>query len=105
MDVFEAIGDPTRRRIIELVAASPLAAGDIARQFPISRPAVSQHLTALAECGLLRVHVHGRSRIYSLDEHALAQPRDWLAEQQHRWSSALDRLEEEMRREEDDSHD
>lgn len=102
MDVFEAIGDPTRRRIIELVAENPRAAGEIAGEFTISRPAVSQHLAVLTESGVLQVQIQGRRRIYSLDDKALAAPHNWLEEQRHRWNSALDRLEAEMAREEDD---
>lgn len=105
MDVFEAIGDPTRRRIIELVAEAPRAAGEIAGEFSISRPAVSQHLSTLTDSGILRVRIQGRNRIYSLDEKALAQPFDWLEEQRHRWNSALDRLESEMSREEEEPDD
>lgn len=105
MDVFEAIADPTRRRIIELIAASPRAAGEVAQEFSISRPAVSQQLMALVACGILHVHVQGRSRIYSLNEKALTEPYDWLEEQRHRWNSALDRLEAEMHREEGITND
>lgn len=96
MDVFEAISDPTRRRIIELVAAAPRAAGEIAGEFSISRPAVSQHVAVLTACGVLRVKAQGRRRVYSLDDQALAQPHHWLEEQRHRWNSALDRLEAAM---------
>lgn len=105
MDVFEALGDPTRRRIIELVAGSPRAAGDIAGEFPISRPAVSQHLAVLTACGILRSQARGRRRLYSLAESALAEPYNWLEEQRSRWNSALDRLEFEIDREEGESDD
>ena len=101
MDVFEAIGDSTRRRIIELVAQGPRPAGEVAGEFAISRPAVSQHLAALTDCGILRVHAQGRRRIYSLDDKALAAPHNWLEEQRNRWNRALDRLKAEMVEEEE----
>ena len=101
VDVFEAIGDPTRRKIIELVADTPRAAGSIAGEFLISRPGVSQHLAVLTNCGVLHVHTQGRSRIYSLNQAALAEPRNWLEDQRNRWNTALDRLESEMNHEEE----
>lgn len=96
MDAFEAISDRSRRRIIELVADRPRSAGDIAKEFTISRPAVSQHLGALLDCGILTVHTDGRRRIYRLDDTTLAQPHDWLDAQRRRWNRALDQLEQEM---------
>lgn len=99
MDGFEALADPTRRRIVELVADGPRAAGEIAGQFTISRPAVSQHLNALATSGILRVEPHGRQRLYSLNQEALATPLNWLEAQRHRWNDALDRLHHEMNKE------
>lgn len=96
MDGFEALADPTRRRIVELVADGPRAAGEIAQQFTVSRPAISQHLNALAMSGMLQVEAHGRRRVYSLNQEALAVPLNWLEAQRHRWNDALDRLEEEM---------
>ena len=99
MDVFEALGDPTRRRIIELVADGPRAVGSIASEFSVSRPAISQHLALLTDCGVLYVRAQGRNRIYSLDPQAFEQPYNWLEEQRHRWNGALDRLEFELNRE------
>lgn len=101
MDTFEALADPTRRRIVELVASRPRAAGEIARQFTVSRPAISQHLNALAMSGMLQVEAHGRQRVYSLNQEALTEPLNWLETQRHRWNDALDRLEEEMNKEEE----
>lgn len=93
MDVFEAVADPTRRRIIELVSDGELNAGSIAQDFAITRPAVSQHLGVLVEAGVLRVRRVGTQRLYSLDERTLETARDWLGEQAVRWKRSLDRLE------------
>jgi DNA-binding transcriptional ArsR family regulator len=62
--VFRALADPTRRRIIELVATGGMAAGEIASHFRTTRPAVSQHLAVLREAGLISERREGRSRIY-----------------------------------------
>ncbi|WP_407320304.1 metalloregulator ArsR/SmtB family transcription factor [Isoptericola halotolerans] len=96
MDVFEALGTPHRRRIVELVSAEERTAGEIASYFAISRPGVSQHLTALVSAGVLTVRKAGRERRYSLHADALAEAGSWLEAQQTRWNDALDRLEREI---------
>ncbi len=64
---LSALGDPTRRAIFERVARGPAAVGEIARDLPVSRPAVSQHLKVLKEAGLVRDREAGTRRIYQLD--------------------------------------
>ena len=71
MDLFAALAEPNRRRMIELLSRGPRAAGDLAGAFQLSAPAVSQHLKALREAGLVRVEVDGQRRIYSLDPEGL----------------------------------
>jgi DNA-binding transcriptional ArsR family regulator len=61
---FRALADPTRRRILELVAEREMSAGEIASHFEITRPAVSQHLTVLRNAGLVAEHRVGRTRVY-----------------------------------------
>jgi DNA-binding transcriptional ArsR family regulator len=61
---LNALGDPTRRRIFEIVARAPMAVGDIARRVPVSQPAVSQHLRVLREAGLVESDEQGRRRVY-----------------------------------------
>ena len=73
-----ALGDPTRRAIFERVARRPVAVGEIARDMPISRPAVSQHLRVLKEAGLVDETREGASRIYKVDPRGIAALRDWL---------------------------
>jgi len=84
---FAALGDPTRRRIFELVAEQPAAVGDLARELPVSRPAVSQHLKVLKAAGLVIEAAQGTRRIYRLDPRGIGAMRDWL---DAHWTSALD---------------
>jgi DNA-binding transcriptional ArsR family regulator len=72
------LGDPTRRAIIELLARRPHAVGELADQLPVSRPAVSQHLRALKQAGLVRDRPHGTRRVYQLDPAGVTALRAWL---------------------------
>ena len=72
---FDALGDPTRRAIFEHLTREPQAVGDLADAFPISRPAVSQHLKVLAAAGLLTVRRDGTRRIYAADPDGVARMR------------------------------
>ncbi len=94
MDVLEAIGDTNRRRIVELLTTGERSAGEIAAQFAISRPGVSQHLGVLVSAGALVVRKVGRERRYALHPDALGEVELWLQDQQRRWASALDALEQ-----------
>ena len=76
--MMQAIGDPTRMQILRLVRGRELAAGDIARRFAITRPAVSQHLRILREAGLLSERRVGRKRLYDLRPEALDELRDFI---------------------------
>ena len=82
-----ALGDETRRTILERVAAGPAPVGELARGLPVSRPAVSQHLRVLREAGLVTESAVGNRRIYRLDPRGIAAMRDWL---DALWGSALD---------------
>jgi DNA-binding transcriptional ArsR family regulator len=83
---FDALGDPTRRAVFELVAARPMAVGALAGELPVSRPAVSQHLKVLKEAGLVTETADGTRRIYHVDPRGIAAMRAWL--DQH-WGGAL----------------
>lgn len=87
VDQFAALGDPTRRQIFERVAARPSAVGELAKDLPVSRPAVSQHLKVLKEAGLVQDVTVGTRHIYRLDPRGIARMRDWL---DAHWSAALD---------------
>ena len=78
MSAFEALADPTRRRIVELVSERERSAGEIASAFAISRPGVSKHLRVLREHGVIRARGEGTRRLYSLDDQAFAEVDDWL---------------------------
>ncbi|QOR69432.1 winged helix-turn-helix transcriptional regulator [Ruania alkalisoli] len=96
MDVFEALGAPHRRAIVELLGDGESTAGQIASHFSISRPAISQHLGVLVDAGVLHVRAAGRERRYSLRTESLAEVENWLESQRVRWACVLDRLSEAM---------
>ena len=77
-EVLAALADPTRRAIYERVAQSPCAVGELARELPVSRPAVSQHLKVLKEARLVRDQSVGARRIYSLEPAGLHAIRDYF---------------------------
>jgi DNA-binding transcriptional ArsR family regulator len=97
MDRFEALGDPTRRRIVELLAAGEQSAGDVAREFAISRPAVSRHLRVLREAGIATARSEAQRRVYRLEPAPLAEMEAWLARYRSFWTQRLDRLERHVR--------
>lgn len=96
MESFAALADPTRRQIVEMLASGELAAGDIARRFEMSAPAVSQHLKALKSAHLVRVRVDAQRRIYSLDAAGLSELERWLENIRRFWTPKLDALEREL---------
>lgn len=84
--VFAALADPTRRAIFERLADEPQSVGSLAAKLPVSRPAVSQHLKALKEAGLVEDQARGTSRIYRIDPQGLGPIRRWLDQQ---WERSL----------------
>jgi DNA-binding transcriptional ArsR family regulator len=95
MDRFEALADPTRRAILEMLSRrGALPAGDIAAQFAISAPAVSQHLKILREAGLVLVERRAQQRIYRLNEEAVREIEQWAGRMRRVWERRLDALEE-----------
>jgi DNA-binding transcriptional ArsR family regulator len=95
MTAFEALADPTRRRIVELVSERERSAGELAAAFSISRPGVSKHLRVLREEGIVQARDEGTRRLYSLADDGLAEVDDWL---RRFWTNRLDALETELRR-------
>lgn len=93
MEAFSALSDSTRRQIIELLAEGELSAGDLAKHFTSTQPAISQHLRALHSAGLVRVRQDAQRRIYSLDPRGLAQIDAWLSRYRPFWTTHLDSLE------------
>ena len=98
MNALAALADPTRRRIVELLADRERSAGEIAAQFPTSRPGVSRHLRVLREHGLVRTREDGRRRLYSLDTEPLAELDEWLEGYRAFWTNRLDALDTEIKR-------
>ena len=84
---IQALGDPTRRSIFERLRAGPRAVGELARELPVSRPAVSQHLRVLKEAGLVTEQRNGTRRIYGVDAASVAELRDYF---DGFWSDALE---------------
>jgi DNA-binding transcriptional ArsR family regulator len=93
MDTFMALADPTRRQIIQSLASGESAFGDIADQFEMSRPAVSQHLKVLREAGLVAVRKDAQRRIYRIEASGLRELDEWLEKVRHFWGERLDDLE------------
>lgn len=93
MDAFTALADPTRRSIIESLAAGERSFGDLADRFEMSRPAVSQHLKLLKDAGIVTSRADGQRRIYRLTDSGLDEIDAWLSQVRSYWSQRLDRLE------------
>lgn len=92
-DVFQAIADPTRREIINLIAHSNMNLNAIAENFDISRPAISQHIKILTECGLIEIEKRGRDRFCNIQFQKLAEVSDWVEQYRIFWMAKLDALE------------
>jgi DNA-binding transcriptional ArsR family regulator len=102
-DVFQALADPTRRAILDLLANEPLTLNGVAAHFDISRPAISKHMKILAECGLVVIRKQGRERICEVQLDKLHEVTDWVEQYRQAWAQRFDRLDEyltEMQREE-----
>lgn len=102
MHAFDILGDPVRRRILELLADGELPAGSIATtigdEFGISQPAVSQHLRVLRDNGFATVTVDGTRRLYAVDTGPLQEIDAWLDQYRKFWTNRLDALDTELRR-------
>ena len=89
---FQALGDPTRRAELDLLRRGALPAGQIAREFPVSRPAISKHLRLLRRARLVEERREGRHRLYRLNAEPLRGVDAWLNEYRNFWQSNLTRL-------------
>jgi DNA-binding transcriptional ArsR family regulator len=98
VEALAALADPVRRELVALLAHGELAAGDLARRFPVSRPAVSRHLRVLREAGLVTARAEGKHRVYALDPRPLAQLDAWLEPYRDLWAQRLDALDTEIAR-------
>jgi len=84
--IFDALGEPNRRRIVELLGAGPVHVSDLARQLPVGRPAVSRHLRVLADAGLVEHRNRGTRHLYSLAPEGLVAAQSWLV---RAWDTVL----------------
>ncbi len=92
-DVFQAIADPNRRQIIDLLAKEPMTLNAIADQFLISRPAVSQHIKHLTECGIVEIEQKGRERYCKIKPQSLIPAFLWLEQYKQQWTERIDSFE------------
>ncbi|MCW3108245.1 MAG: winged helix-turn-helix transcriptional regulator [Segetibacter sp.] len=92
-DVFQAIADPTRREIINMIANQSLNLNSVAGNFDISRPAISKHIKILTECGLITIKQQGRERFCEANLKSLSQVFDWIEKYRVFWTGKLDALE------------
>ena len=93
-DVFQAIADPTRREIINLIAHKQLNLNAVAENFDVSRPAISKHIKILMECGLLVINQQGRERYCEARLQKLNEVSDWVEQYRQFWNAKLDALED-----------
>ena len=98
MQALEALADPTRRRIVELLAERDRDAGEIASHFRVSRPAVSRHLRVLRDHGLVQARGVAQRRVYSLEPEPLEELDAWLIKYRRFWTNRLDALDVHLRR-------
>lgn len=93
-DVFQAIADPTRREIINLIAAEPLNINSVTEKFDVSRAAIYKHLKILTECGLINIKQQGRERYCQARLEKLGEVSNWIENYRQHWAKRLDSLED-----------
>jgi len=91
-EAFSALADPTRRAVLDLLRQGSMPAGQIAREFPLSRPAISKHLRLLRRARLVRARRDGRQRIFELNAQPLQSVDAWLSHYRVFWQSQLSSL-------------
>lgn len=91
-DVFQAIADPTRRAIIDLLVKEQLTVNQVAERFKISRPAISKHMKILSECGLVKMKRRGRERHCELKHLPLNDVIHWIEQHKRLWNTRLIQL-------------
>ncbi len=92
-DVFQAIADPTRREILNMLAPRPMNVNSVAEQFDVSRTAIYKHMKILIECGLVAVHRKGRERYCEAKLEKLNEVSEWVEQYRIFWTAKLDSLE------------
>ena len=92
-DVFQAIADPVRREIIDLLTDESLTVNDVADKFDISRPAISRHIKILNECGIIEINQMGRERYCRIQPKSLIPAFLWIEQYRNLWEEKLDSFE------------
>ena len=94
MDTFTALAEPTRRRIIEMIAIrGEMTATDISENFPVSAPAISQHLKVLKETNLVSMEKRAQKRIYTVNPEGIGEIEHWVQRMRRMWTERFDALE------------
>ncbi|HWA26410.1 MAG TPA: metalloregulator ArsR/SmtB family transcription factor [Lacunisphaera sp.] len=101
MQSLLALADPTRRRIVELLAERDRTAGELVDEFDVSASAISQHLNVLREAGFVTTRAEGQTRIQSLNSRGFDELDAWLHRTRQFWSQRLDALERELKAEDE----
>jgi len=107
-DAFNAVAEPRRREILDLLAHGERPVNDLVDELGMAQPQVSKHLRVLREVGAVDVRDAGRQRLYRLNGHALKPIHDWVKAYERSWSERFDRLDavlEELKKEERDARD
>lgn len=91
-DAFNAVAEPRRRQILDVLAEGERSVNEIVAQIPVSQPQVSKHLRVLREVGLVRSRTAGRKRLYRVEPIALKPIHDWLEDYERMWNERFDRL-------------
>jgi DNA-binding transcriptional ArsR family regulator len=91
-DVFDALGDPTRRHLVETLARGEASATQLASDLPVTRQAVAKHLTALRAAGLVESRRQGRETLYHLNSEPLDAAAAWIVRVGGEWDARLERL-------------
>ena len=86
-DVYQAIADPVRRDIIKLLSKEAMNVGSVAKQYDISRPAISRHLRILRECGIIKIDKRGRQRVCEVEPKMLKLAFSWIEQYQDLWNT------------------
>jgi DNA-binding transcriptional ArsR family regulator len=98
-DVFQAIADPTRRQIINMISRKKLNLNAVANNFDMSRPAISKHIKILTECGLIVIKQQGRERFCEANLKPLVEVSSWVDQYKEFWTARLDALEDYLKKE------
>ena len=107
-DVFNAVAEPRRRQILDILSAGERPVNDLVRLLGVAQPQVSKHLRVLREVDVVDVRDEGRQRLYGVNGHALKPIHDWIAKYERTWSARFDRIDavlEELKQEAGDGGD